>query len=119
MKIIIAGGRNFHNLDIMDKILSENVTSEDSIISGDAKGADTLGIIWAQKHKVPVHHFPAKWIQQGKSAGFIRNAVMADYADVAIIFWDGKSKGTEHMIKTMKKKNKPCWVYDYDGKPIE
>ena len=68
---------------------------------------------------MPVYHFPAKWTQQGKSAGFIRNTIMADYADVAIIFWNCKSKGTEHMIKTIKKKNKPCWIYDYNGKKID
>ena len=40
---------------------------------------------------------------------------MGEYADAAIIFWDGKSKGTAHMIKTMKRLKKPYYVFDYNG----
>ena len=40
---------------------------------------------------------------------------MADYADIAICFWDGESKGTAHMIKTMRIKKKPCYIFDYNG----
>lgn len=31
----------------------------------------------------------------GKGAGHKRNTQMAEYADGAIIFWDGKSKGSK------------------------
>ena len=44
---------------------------------------------------------------------------MGEEADALIAFWDGKSKGTAHMIKTMKRNNKPYWVYDYNGNLIE
>ena len=40
---------------------------------------------------------------------------MAEHADALIAFWDGKSKGTAHMIQTMAKKKKPYWVYTYHG----
>ena len=55
----------------------------------------------------------------GKSAGFIRNADMGAYADAAIIFWDGESKGTKHMIQTMKKLDKPYYIFNYKGELIE
>lgn len=35
---------------------------------------------------------------------------MGDYADCAIIFWDGQSKGTQHMINYLNKLNKPYWL---------
>ena len=55
---------------------------------------------WAEEHNIPVHHFPAKWEEYGISAGFIRNAEMGDFADAAIIFWDGESKGTAQGNRT-------------------
>ena len=120
MKYIVAGGRDFYNRAIMDKILSEYINPPfDVIISGCARGADTLGAEWAAIHGVPLQTFPAQWEQYGKAAGFIRNADMGVYADAAIIFWDCASKGTKHMIQTMKKLNKPYYVFNYKGELIE
>ena len=45
--------------------------------------------------------FPADW-NKGKSAGYIRNEKMANYADALIAFWNGMSRGTEHMINLAK-----------------
>ena len=119
MKIIVAGGRDFYNLDVIDKVLTENVKEEDSIISGDANGADMLGVSWAALNSVPVYHFPANWGKNGRAAGYIRNAEMAKVGDALIAFWNGKSKGTKHMIETMKKLGKPYKVFDYKGKEID
>ena len=43
------------------------------------------------------------WDLYGKKAGYMRNEEMAKVADGAIIFWDGESKGTKHMIDLCKK----------------
>lgn len=118
MKYIIAGGRDFNNGVITRYILSQ-FTDIDEIVSGNARGADTQGRLYAEQYNIPYTLFPAQWDTFGKSAGYIRNAEMADYADALIAFWDGKSKGTSHMIKTMKIKNKPYWVYNYLGELIE
>jgi hypothetical protein len=45
------------------------------------------------------------WDLFGKKAGYMRNEEMAKVADAAIIFWDGKSKGSKHMIDISKKYN--------------
>ena len=120
MKYIIAGGRDFNNRAIMNKILSKYISpSSDIIISGCAQGADTLGAEWAATHGVALQTFPAQWDQYGKAAGYIRNAEMGEYADAAIIFWNSKSKGTAHMIKTMKKLGKSYSVFNYNGELIE
>lgn len=117
MKYIIAGGRDFHDIKVMEDTL-KNFTDITEVISGAAKGADTLGTNWAGLHNIPVRLFLPNWDQYGKAAGFIRNAEMAEEADALIAFWDGKSKGTAHMIKTMKIKKKPYYVFDYSGKEI-
>ena len=68
-----------------------------------------------EKHKI----FPAQWNVYGKSAGFIRNAEMGHYADAAICFWDGKSRGTQHMINTMRHLQKPVFVFNYEGELMQ
>lgn len=57
-----------------------------------------MGEFWALHHDIPVKKFPADWGGLGKRAGYLRNEQMADYADALIAVWDGKSKGTKHMI---------------------
>lgn len=100
MKVIIAGGRDFSDYDnlcqVCNKILSEQTNIE--IVSGVANGADKLGERFAFDNGYPIKQFPADWDKFGKSAGYKRNAEMAEYADALIAFWDGKSKGTKHMI---------------------
>ena len=119
MKLIIAGGRDFNKGEVLYKTLyGLELDIIDEVVCGDAKGADTLGAEWAHMKSIPVKHFPAEWDKYGKAAGFIRNAEMADYADFLLAFWDGKSKGTAHMIKTMSIKKKPYLVFDYTGKLI-
>ena len=49
--------------------------------------------------------FLADWDQFGKSAGYKRNIQMAEHADALIAIWDGKSKGTMHMITEACKRN--------------
>lgn len=121
MKYIIAGGRDFNNRNVLYKVLNENRYSKNitEIVSGCARGADFLGIEWADVYGLRIARFPAEWDKYGKSAGFIRNADMGAYADAAIIFWDGESKGTKHMIQTMKRLGKPYSVFNYKGELIE
>ena len=64
----------------------------DTIISGDARGADALGVEWATHFQIPIQHFPAQWDKYGKSAGFIRNAEMGEEADALIAFGMAKVK---------------------------
>lgn len=80
------------------------------LVCGMARGADLLGLQWAKEYRVPWKEFPAEWDLYGRSAGYRRNAEMADYADVLIAFWDGDSKGTKHMIECMKKLKKEVHI---------
>lgn len=105
IRIIIAGGRDFSNYSKlkahMDEFL-ETVTCPVTIVSGGARGADTLGEQYAREHGYPVKRFPANWDKYGKSAGPKRNEEMALYVaeehGVLVAFWDGKSRGTKDMI---------------------
>lgn len=104
-KVIIAGSRNFTNYYMLKEFCNnalKNIQEPIEIVSGGAKGADMLGEQYAREVGYPVKLFPAKWNALGKTAGYIRNQEMANYADALIAFWDGKSKGTHHMIETAK-----------------
>lgn len=118
MKIIIAGGRNFNDYKLLSSklyyYLDNLKTSEVEIISGACKGADLLGENFAKETDTKVKRFPADWDKYGKSAGYKRNVQMAEYADALVAFWDGKSKGTKHMIDLAKKEGLKIRVVDYN-----
>lgn len=118
MKYIIAGGRDFNNFEVL-KNVCDNFDDITEIVCGCARGADTLGEDYGRAKKILIKYFPADWDYYGQAAGFIRNIEMADYADCAICFWDGKSKGTKHMIDTARRKGLPYWVFNYRGEKIE
>lgn len=82
------------------------------IVSGHAQGADTLGERFAKEQGLTVELHPAKWRALGKAAGMIRNAEMARASDALIAFWDGKSRGTAHMISFAKRRGLEVSVVD-------
>lgn len=88
-------------------VANRNDISEVVIISGTARGADRLGELYAERTNSKIKRFPADWDNLGKRAGYVRNAEMAKYAakgiGVLVAFWDGKSKGTKHMIDLAKR----------------
>lgn len=96
MKTIIAGSRGFNDYDLLCQTCDDIEITE--VVSGTARGADKLGERYARERNIPVKQFPADWDNLGKRAGYIRNSDMAKYADACVVFWDGVSKGTAHMI---------------------
>ena len=105
MKLIIAGSRTitdkervFAHIDRVIQSASEQGITITEIVSGGARGIDKLGESYAKTHSIPLMIFPADWNKYGKSAGYIRNKEMAEYADCLLAIWDRKSKGTKHMI---------------------
>lgn len=119
-KLIVAGGRDFNDFVRLETALLKLCTGtgalanvDVSIVSGMAKGADALAVAFAAKHGVKLYEMPANWNKYGKCAGFERNSEMAAMADGLMAFWDGESRGTKHMIDTMKKANKFTWLYLY------
>ena len=118
LKVIIAGGRDFtdtqYAADSLVKLVEENKLPDIfTVISGNARGADKVGEYLAELWDLPLEIYPANWDKHGKSAGYIRNKQMADTADVLVAFWDGKSRGTMHMINIMKQQHKPVFTFYY------
>ena len=124
MRIIIAGSRTINKESYVEtavaqafnKWMSENQDEWQNyiapeIVSGGAQGVDFLAELYAKKHTLKFTEFKANWKANGRAAGFLRNTQMAEYADALIAVWDGKSKGTFHMMSEMVKRNKPVFIY--------
>ena len=98
---------------VLYKVFRNHPLEKIEIVQGGAKGADALGKLYADRHKVKMTEFSANWDLYGKAAGIIRNSEMADYSDACIVFWDGISKGSKNMIETAKKKGLKVIIHYY------
>lgn len=118
MKVVIAGSRDFKDYSLCKAVMDVWIGMygyPNAIISGCARGADKIGEWWAKEFETEVMRFPADWEAHGKAAGYRRNVEMARECDGAVVFWDGESKGTKHMIDILEKqfKDKVVLVVQY------
>jgi hypothetical protein len=99
MKLLVTGGRNFYNYEMVYTTL-DMLHKEDNItllIHGDAQGADRLCAQWAKLNNIEIVAYPADWDIMGKAAGVIRNsAMLLEKPDVLVVFPGGK--GTADMV---------------------
>lgn len=115
MRVIVAGSRDFDNYNMLEEKLDFLLQNQKDIviISGNAKGADTLGEQYAFNRGYEVIIHEAQWDKYKKAAGYIRNEQMAKVADACVVFWDGKSRGSKHMIDLAHKHNLKVRVVKY------
>ena len=121
MRVIIAGSRSIKHgwmVSLAIKQARQQGIDPIEIVSGGAKGVDTLAEQWAARHDIPCQVMLADWDRYGRGAGMIRNRAMSEQAEALIAVWDGKSTGTEDMIRLMKQADKPVYVLRSD-KDIE
>lgn len=118
-RVIIAGGRDFsferHYVLLKDQMdrLVEEFGMPLEIVSGGARGADSLGERYAKENGINIVRFQADWENQGKRAGIARNIDMGNYGDMLVAFWDGESRGTKHMIEFAGKRGLPAVIITY------
>jgi len=120
MIISIIGSRDFNDYDLFKKIINEEVIIT-KIISGGAKGTDTLAEKYALENNIKFEKLLPNWNNldepciikyhsDGKSynalAGINRNTEIIEKSEKIIIFWDGTSKGTKDSLEKAKKLNK-------------
>jgi hypothetical protein len=105
MKILVAGGRDYKNEALVNKVLDNLDPKPTCVIQGGALGADRLGFWWAVKNNIPQKTYLAKWDLHKKAAGPIRNALMLSEnpdIELAVLFLGGR--GTEDMRQKLTKK---------------
>ena len=134
-RIAIVGSRDFHDYEYLRQELTKYICSNFdafeengklyrrrttwpniAIVSGGARGADTLAEDFADQYNLEKLIFKPDWDLYGKRAGFVRNAKIVDNCDVLFAFQINKSKGTQHSIDLAKEKSKEVYVFELEGK---
>ncbi len=114
VRIAIIGCRHFTDYKFLVEKINELADTNDwnivQIISGAARGADTLARQLAKKNNIDLLEFPADWDKHGKLAGFMRNSDIVNNADVIVAFWDYVSNGTRDSINKAKEAKKEHYI---------
>lgn len=111
MKIAIIGSRECGNINFEELLKKHmDILANDTIISGGARGIDTLAAQYAKKRGMKLLEFRPDYATFGRGATFVRNRLIVDMADVVIAFWDGSSRGTNYTIEYAKKKYVPVVI---------
>jgi len=112
MRVLICGSRDFHDIQAI-QIVVDNLDTNDIIVHGCARGADTIAGWLAKRRGLTILEFPAQWNKYGKAAGPIRNKQMLDEGkpDKVFAFYTDKkkSRGTANMVKQAKAAGIPVW----------
>ena len=106
MRLAIVGSRNVNNIDI-DSYVTNDVTE---IVSGGAKGVDSIAAAYAKKKGIIFTEILPEYKLYGRAAPIVRNRTIVEYADKLIVFWDGRSRGSLYVIKYAKKIHKDIEV---------
>ena len=92
MNIAIVGGRDFSDYTLLKESLSAYISIysgiPDNIVSGGAKGADTLAAQFAAEMDIPLLVFKPDYQKYGRGATLVRNTQIIENADVVFAFWD-------------------------------
>lgn len=121
INIAIVGSRGWIDFDrIQDEFFDYvflnfpstiNVREEITIVSGGAKGADTLAEQLAKFYEIPfIKVVPNYSVYGSPTAQFIRNEEIVKMSDVILAFSLG-TPGTKHTISVAKKLGKPVKVF--------
>lgn len=113
MRVIVAGSRSITDYALFCKLFGECWLRTTEIVVGGANGVDSMGEKWAIDRGIKFRKFLPDWDLHGKSAGCLRNIEMAKYASSAtdpvwdspcpgglFLLWNGKSRGSAHMLST-------------------
>ena len=108
MKLAIVGSRDFNDYELMSEYIRSrfNLSEVDAVVSGGAKGADSLAAKFAQEHDIELIVKKAEWDKYGRAAGPMRNKLIIQEADAVVAFPSAQSKGTLNSINLARKLGK-------------
>ncbi len=114
IRVAIVGSRGFQRRDWVVEFV-KNLPPNVTVVSGHCANSPD---VWAEKvakeRGLPTLIFPADWGEHGKAAGFIRNKLIVEAADIIVAFWDEESRGTKHTMDLAKAAGKPVQVFTWD-----
>lgn len=111
MRIAVVGSRDWSDKRQVWRALEqvfEGLAGEPlHVVSGGARGADGMAAEWArvmmtERRNVQLTEHLPDWRRFGRSAGFRRNRLIVEGADLVLAFQRGGSRGTQHSIDLAK-----------------
>lgn len=114
LRVIVCGGRDYTDRDAVVATLDTLLHTRGPfvLISGAARGADSLAAAWAKANKpngIDLVEYLADWENDGKAAGPIRNSLMLVHGRPnGVVAFPG-GVGTADMIRKAKAADVPVW----------
>lgn len=117
MRAAVIGSRTFRNFHLMEEELLDFVGPDgpaayEVIISGGAKGADSLAEKFAKKYNIPTKIFLPNF-KMYRHPYHHRNRLIAEDCDVLIAFWDTYSTGTKYTINYARRIGKDIKIVKF------
>lgn len=112
--LFVSGSRTIKDYNFIEKCMNETkdiLYKYQSIITGDAAGVDYNVVKYARNNKIDYFVMHPKWELYGKVAGLFKTDDRIEMCNEGIAIWDGKSRGTQHAIKRLKKEGKLLRVF--------
>lgn len=111
MRVVVTGGRDFADMDLVNRVLlvlaQWDPDGIEALAHGGASGADALADAFCKRCGVPVDVFPADWDAHGKAAGPLRNQRMLDTFKPELVVAFAGGKGTMNCVKEARKRKIP------------
>ena len=113
--VLVSGSRGFPSPELVKDRIRTALTPGDRLMHGCARGVDTWAEDAALSVGATILRRPAEWDRYGKRAGMIRNQRCSKKQSQEqyfrfLIFWDGSSRGTKHMIDRVSPQDSPTRV---------
>ena len=108
MRLLVCGGRNFHDYEALNNALNALPFTPTILIEGGAKGADSLARAWAVNNEIHYAEVPALWSVFGKAAGTLRNEAMTLLKPEYCVSMPGGA-GTRRMVEICNTRGIPVW----------
>jgi hypothetical protein len=117
MRVLVCGGREFANRQMLTAALNRLHLERGIglIISGGARGADTMAEWWAKGIGVPCDVYEADWISLGPKAGPIRNQRMLEEGKPDLVMAFPGGRGTADMVRRGKEAGVEVIEVTYDA----
>lgn len=110
MRVALVGSREFSDWETFQTCVEDTLTkwgvtdfkSIECVVSGGARGADTLAERWARENGIHLVVLKADWQGKGRAAGVLRNTDIVNLCTHLIAFPSPKGSGTQDSVRKAK-----------------
>lgn len=110
MKVLVCGSRDWHDAVPIYARISE-LPGDAEIITGDARGVDTIAARAAHETQRKYTVVRADWQKYGQRAGIVRNFAMLDMRPDLVLAFTLGTPGTQHTINEARRRAIPIEVF--------